>query len=173
MVSVPDVGYEAGMAQHSPQLPSVGEVLAPVLQRVPLERQPLLIAAAERLAAQRYRSWAEAPEVAVHAEALRACADREEEIARRIESLYPDAAAAQQALLAATPEVETINRTLFEGRPLADQFAIQAAGERLGSATWKAFARREQDPKRSDLILSCSKLEEDSAVVLEGILGSK
>jgi len=77
------------------------EVLARVLQRVPREQQPLLIALAERLAAERYRGWADEVGDADRKAGLLACADREEEIARRVEELYPAAAS--------TPRVASTN----------------------------------------------------------------
>jgi hypothetical protein len=64
-----------------------------------------------------------------------------------------------------------INRTLFVNRPLRQQFAIQAQGERLGAATWRSLARGESDAARSAVLRSCAELEEASALVLEGILG--
>src|SRR5262249_21183085 len=100
------------------------------------------------------------------------CAAREEDIAARVEALYPDAAAIQRDILNATPEIDEINRTLFAGRPLADQLRIQAAGERLGAATWRAFARREAETARRDVLLACAVLEEESAAVLEAILAA-
>jgi organic hydroperoxide reductase OsmC/OhrA len=152
-----------------PPLGSIGEALAPVLARVPREQQPLLIALAERLAAERYRSWAgELSEPAQRAQLL-ACAEREEEIARRVEALHPGAAVIQRELLAKHPEAAEINRSLFAGRPLAQQFAIQAQGERLGAATWRAFARHEADAGRRDTLLACAELEEASALVLEAL----
>jgi len=152
------------------ELPSIGQALAPLLQSVPREQQPLLIAFAERLAAERYRAWA-ADADGTRRSGLLACAEREEEIARRVEGLYPDAAARQRALIDAHPELAAINRTLFAGRPLAQQFAIQAQGERLGAATWRSFARHEQVAERRETLLSCARLEEESATVLESYLG--
>jgi hypothetical protein len=159
------------MAPDETTLPDIGQVLAPILAAVPVERRPLLIAIAERLAARRYRAWADEPALAAHARALRACADREEAIADRVEALHPDASGIERDLLAANPQLETVNRTLFEGRPLPDQLTIQARGERLGAATWRSFARTEPDPKRRDVLLACATLEEDSARVLESITG--
>lgn len=153
-------------------LPDIGEVLAPLLATVPVADQPLFIAIAERMAARRYRGWADEPAYAAHAADLRACADREETIAGRVEALYPDAARIQRDLMAAHPELETVNRTLFEGRPLPDQLTIQSRGERLGAATWRSFARAEQDAGRRDVLSSCATLEEDSARVLEGIVAA-
>lgn len=151
-------------------LPNVGEVLAPLLERVLRAEHPLLIAIAERLAAERYRSWAEIADHPQRRTALLACAEREEEIARRVEGLYADADTARSRLLASHPELAELNRTLFAGRPLAEQFAIQAQGERLGAATWRSFARTDADDERAAVLYGCAELEEASAVVLEEIL---
>ena len=151
-------------------LGEIGEALAPVLARVPREEQPLLIALAERLAAERYRGWAGKVSDPAQRTQLLACAEREEEIARRVEALHPGAAATQRELLAKHPEVEGLNRSLFAGRPLAQQFRTQAQGERLGAATWRAFARQEADTSRRDTLLACAALEEASAVVLEALI---
>ena len=153
-------------------LPNVAEILAAVLQRIPVEQRPLLIAVAERLAADRYRAWArEVTDDALSAE-LYACAEREEEIARRVEGLHRDAEAVQQRLLAEHPDLEEINRSLFADRPLMQQLAIQAGGERLGAATWRSFAAHATDPAARDVFLGCATLEEESAVCLERIVGA-
>lgn len=152
------------------ELPSIGEALAPVLARVAPEHHPLLVALAERMAAERYRAWADAPANAAHATPLRACATREVDIATRVEALYPDAARIQRDIRATVPDLDEINRALFADRSFAEQFSIQARGERLGAATWRAFASRETDPQRRDVLLSCAPLEEESALVLEAIL---
>jgi hypothetical protein len=153
-------------------LPNVAEVLGPLLQRIPEEQQPLLIAIAERRAAERYRDWAQEVGTEPGMSQLRACAQREEDIARRVEALYPDADAIQRGMLAKNPDLEEINRTLFAGRSLAQQFTIQAQGERLGAATWRAFAQQEPNGARAAVLLECAELEEQSAVVLEGILAA-
>jgi len=150
-------------------LPDVAAVLAQVLQSIPREQQPLLIAAAERLAAARYRAWGHDPAMVDHRVALLACAGREEEIAARIEALHPDGAALQRELVAQHPQLAEINRTLFDGRPLAVQFAIQARGERLGAATWRAFAAHAPSPEVRDTFLACASLEEESAALLESL----
>lgn len=160
------------MTSHIEGLPDVGEVLAPVLQRVPRENQPLLIAMAERLAAQRYRGWAEEVSDAAQRAELLACADREEDIASRVEGLYPDAAAIQGDIRAKNPDLEDINRNLFATRPLAQQFAIQANGERLGAATWRSFVREDESGSRRETLLACAKLEEENARALEAILAA-
>ena len=153
------------------ELPSVAEIVGRVLRRVPPEQQPLLIAVAERLAAERYRGWASEPTHASHRTRLLACAAREEEIARRVEALYPDAEAIQRSIMAKNPDLEETNRSLFAGRPLDQQFTIQAQGERLGAATWRAFSGGAERVEARDTFLACATLEEESAVVLESILG--
>jgi hypothetical protein len=151
-------------------LPNVAAILAPVLARVPRRHQPLLLAIAERLAAERYRTWA--GERRDHESELRACAEREEEIAGRVEALYPDAAAIQRDILGDNPDLERINHTIFAERPLGEQFTIQAQGERLGAATWRAFAR-ESDSASAQTFLACAELEEASAAVLEALLAAQ
>src|SRR5262245_1198113 len=108
-------------APDGPSLPNVAVLLATVLQQCPVEHQPLLIAIAERLAAQRYRDWAEDPGVAKHAVDLRACAAREESIAAQIEGLYPEAATIQAALRRQHPDLLEINTSLFANRSLRHQ----------------------------------------------------
>jgi hypothetical protein len=151
-------------------LPNLGGIFARVLQRVPEDHQPLLIAIAERLAAERYRGWAREPSQAAHAEQLLACARREEEIAERVEGLFPGAAAIQRDMLAKNPDFMDIPRKVFGGLPVLDQFRLQAQGERLGAATWRSLARQVQSSAAREVYLACAELEQASALVLEAIL---
>ena len=151
-------------------LPSVGEIVGPIVAKVTPGQQPLLIALAERIAAGRYRAWAaEIGDPADRARLL-ACADREEEIARRVEARFADASEVQAELQAQHAGLEATYRGLFDGRPLADQLTIQAQGERLGAATWRSFAERSDDDGARKTYLDCAKLEEDSAAVLEDLV---
>lgn len=154
-----------------PQLPSVGELIAPIIGNVPEEQRPLLVALAEKIAAGRYRDWAEQASGSDR-HALLACADREEEIARRVESLYPDAAAVQADLLVKHPDIEQAYRDLFSGHPIQDQYAIQADGERLGAATWRALARDADREEQRKVFLDNAELEEASAAVLEALVAA-
>lgn len=153
-------------------LPDLAEALAHVLGRVPPDRQPLLVALAERLAAERYRGWAEQVGRADRTAALLACAEREEEIARRIEALFPSAADLERELLADNPDLLEINRSLFAPYSLAQQFVLQARGERLGAATWRRFARQQGGAATRDVFLGCALLEEANAAVLESFSAS-
>jgi hypothetical protein len=151
-------------------LPNLGGIFARVLQRVPEDQQPLLIAIAERLAADRYRGWAREPSQAGHADQLLACARREEEIAERVEGLFPGAGAIQRDMLAKNPDFLEIPRKVFDGLSVLEQFRLQVQGERLGAATWRSLARKEQSPIARETYLSCAELEQASASVLESIL---
>ena len=117
----------------------------------------------------RYRSWAHQYDDPAIKQGLVACADREEEIARRVESLDPEASAKQDKLMADNPDLLDLNRTLFEGRPLEVQFAMQAQGELAGAAAWKAYAAAASDPLAAELLRSCSSLEEENAAFLQSV----
>jgi hypothetical protein len=151
-------------------LPEVAAIVAPVLLRAPSAHRPLLIALAERLAAARYRVWATEVGDRGSAARLSACADREEEIAHRVESLYPDASSIQRDLVAKNPELDELNRSIFAGRPLHEQFRMQARGERAGAVTWRHFAEQAQDEAARGQFLTCATLEEESAACLESLL---
>ena len=158
------------MKNRESELPDIAKALGPVFRNVEPVDRPVLLAALERLAARRYRIWAdEHPDPQTKA-GLLACADREEEIARRVESLYPNAAESQDRLLAENPELLELNRTLFEGRPLKDQFTMQAQGELAGAAAWRANAAAAANPSDRELLQSCSALEEANAAFLQSLL---
>jgi hypothetical protein len=150
-------------------LPDVGAILGALLASVPAAEQPLFLAIAERMAAERYRRWADEVDDPGLRAGLIACAAREDDIADRVESVFPDPAAAQRRLREAHPDLATINRDVFAGRPLAEQFAIQAAGERLGAAAWRAFAAARPDAAGRAAFLACAPLEEASAAFLESL----
>ncbi len=158
------------MKDHEIELPDIAKILGQALQNVEPGLRPVLLAALERLAGRRYRVWAdEHPDPRVKQDLL-ACADREDEIARRVESLHPNAAEIQNRLLADNPELLDLNRTLFEGRSLKDQFTMQAQGERAGAAAWRAYAAAAAEPSARELLQSCSPLEEANADCLQSLL---
>lgn len=151
-------------------IPNIPEILGQVLRRIQPDLQPVLLARLERLAAERYRRWAGECDDASAEQGLLACADREDEIARRVESLDQDASAKQERLMSDNPDLLDLNRTLFEGRPLKVQFAMQAQGEMAGAAAWKAYAAAASDPLAAELLGSCSSLEEENAAFLQTLL---
>ncbi len=151
---------------------SLAETVGPIVQAVQREQRPLLIALAERMAAQRYRGWAGQADQVAHRSDLLACADREEEIARRVESLDPRAESIQKDLLAEHPDLDAVYESLFAGLSTHAQFAIQAGGERLGAATWRSLAGEESRQEARQTFLACAVLEEESAAVLESIVAT-
>jgi len=152
---------------NNSQLPSIGELLLPLLKRVSVEHKPLFIAIAERAAAERYRGWASKVGVANLKSPLLACANREDEIATLIESMYPDAQAIQHEILSKIPELT--DTSFFSQYSMTDQFVIQAQGERLGAETWRSFAKQTNDSQARAIFLKCAMLEEESAKFLESI----
>jgi hypothetical protein len=155
------------MTEANSNIPNIAVILAGVLRNIDPKLQPMLLAKVERLAAERYRIWASEHADQTTRDGSLACADREEEIARRVESLEQDAAAIQDKLLSDHPGLLDLNRTLFEGRPLKVQFAIQAEGERAGAAAWRAYAAAALDTSVQELLLSCSRLEQTNADFLQ------
>ena len=159
---------------HGPSgdLPSIAGLLAPIVTRLPRQQQQLLVAWAERQAAEQYRSWAEQVSGEERAGFL-GCAGREEEIATRIEALHPDASAVQQQLLAELPGLEARVRAVYAGRPLEEQWEIQRRGERAGKKTWEAFAATEADAQVKAVLSACATLEDENASFLRGLLEAR
>ncbi len=151
-------------------IPNIAEILASALRGIDPGLQPMLLAKLERLAAQRYRTWATDQADQSVRDGLLACADREEKIAGRVESLEPNASAIQDKLLSDHPELLDLNRTLFEGLPLKVQFAMQAEGERAGAAAWRAYAAAAANLSVRELLESCSPLEQANADFLQSLL---
>jgi hypothetical protein len=150
---------------------SVTARLRPIVEALPEPARLPFIAALERGAASRYRGWAAEvaePEVAA---GLRACAEREEEIARRVEALAGRSAAELSGLEAAWSGVREVAVAAFGGRPLAAQLAIQAAAERGGAEIWRELAAQPgAAPEARAVLLACAALEEESAAFVEGAL---
>jgi hypothetical protein len=131
--------------------------------------RPLLVAIAERQSAERYRGWAAQAGSPARREALLACAAREEEIAGRVEALASDAGERQRRILEANPDLGELVRAAFDGRPLAQQYAMQAAGERAGAALWRTLAGAAGEGPARETYLACARLEEASAELLESL----
>src|SRR5262245_37853202 len=131
------------MSSANADLPDVAATLGRLLQRVPAAQRPLFVAIAERMAAERYRGWAQ--QAPARAAGFLVCAEREDDIARRVEALHPDAEAELRRIHDANPDLAELNRSVFAGRPLEQQLAIQARGERAGAALWRALAQNAGD----------------------------
>jgi 4-carboxymuconolactone decarboxylase len=169
---IPREPYAARFPPRS-ALPDIADVGARILQRVPREQQPILLAQRERVSAARYRGWAREVADPDRRSALLACADREEEIARRVEALYPEAASIQRDILARNSDLTGLTGSLFSAYALDQQLILQARGERSGASTWRSFAQDEQNPEARKVFLDCALLEEESATFLESISGGE
>ena len=162
------------MAQTAPpELPSIAAILTPVVARLPLRQQRLLIAHAERQAAEMYRSWA-AQVDALERDGFLRCAAREEDIAARIEALEPEADTLRRQVEAALPsDLDAQVRAVYAGRPLEEQWEIQRRAERAGKKTWENFAAAESDPVAQTVLRTCAALEDESASFLAAALDSR
>jgi hypothetical protein len=160
------------MSEARAALPDIGAILGPLLARVAADERPLMLALAERLAAERYRGWAARVDDPAVAEGLRRCAAREDEIAARVEAAFADAAAVQARLRAAHPDLPAVADRIFGDRPLAEQWAIQAAGERAGAAAWRALAALRPEDAVRRVFAACAPLEEASAAFLDDLVGA-
>lgn len=158
------------MTDSSAQRPDILQILGPIIGAEPRQEQKFLAALAERVAAGRYRDWAEQIKDDAGRDALLACAVREEEIASRVEALGANAAAVQESFRERHPELENLYKSLFAGASLSEQFAIQASAERVGAATWRAYAAEEKDPRRAEVLAGCAPLEEESAAQLDALI---
>jgi hypothetical protein len=150
-------------------IPDFGELLAPQISSVPEDAVPAFLARLERSAAQRYREWAlQLPE---HARGLLQCAQREDDIASRIDGLYPANRADQlQAIEAAIgPAVDSYYR-VFGDLSTIQQLAVQANAERQGAAAWRAMLDDATGPDAREVLEQCARTEEASADFLDALL---
>jgi hypothetical protein len=150
-------------------VPDFGALLAPYIGTVPEEAIPAFLARLERTAAARYRMWAEAlPE---HAQGLMECAAREDDIADRVERIYPATSPQHVAAMdaAIVPAKETYYSVFSSLTPI-EQMSIQAKAERQGAAAWRGMIESEADPETRSELERCALIEEASADYLDDLL---
>lgn len=150
------------------EIPNFAELLGPFIQRIPEASRPAFLAALERGAAQRYREWAEASPN--QAPGLLACAEREDEIARRVDKLFPADAEGQTSIEGTVPDARIAYYEVFAGLPLHEQWRIQASAERQGANAWRLLASEQNDEAVRETLLGCAALEEESAAHLDGLI---
>jgi 4-carboxymuconolactone decarboxylase len=154
------------------ELPDLADLVGTFLgQCSPTERR-VLLAGAERLAAQQYRRWAERA-ADEDRDGFLASAEREERVAEVLEKLTPEAAKTARALDERFPMLPGAYRSLLQGRSPRDQFAIQSAAERAGGALLRALAEREDDATACDALLTAAALEEANAGFLDAVVGGR
>ena len=150
------------------QIPHFGALLTPVLSRVPDAARPRFLALLERTAADRYRGWA--AELPDDAEVLNRCAQREDEIADRIEALFEIDEASLAELRALLPEARALYYAAFDGFPIDDQLRMQADAELQGANAWRSIARRVSEAAVIAELDRCSAIEEQSSRAVAELL---
>ncbi len=123
---------------------SIVEAFAPLLPQVAPDEIPMLIAMLERLASERYRTWAASAQEPIERDGLLACAQREVEIAEFIESLEPDAASRIAALNKRFGDLDARYESVMAGRNRTQQLKIQSEGELGGADYMRQFAAANQ-----------------------------
>ena len=147
-------------------IPNFGELLAPYLSDVPAAAYPFMLSQLERTAADRYRGWAEA--VPEHAAGILECAAREDEIADRVEALFPPSAEHRQLVLDLIPAAKATYYEAFAGYTAVEQMTIQANAERQGAGAWQRL--KEAYPQHAAAMDALSATELASADYLDGLL---
>ena len=148
------------------EIPNFGELLAEHLGGVPAEAYPYLLSQLERTAADRYRVWAE--QVPDHRDGLLECAAREDEIADRVEALFPPSEAHRELVGTIIPKAKDTYYSVFEQYTPIEQMTIQANAERQGANAWQTL--KMAYPDKSDELDALSAIEIGSAEYLDELL---
>ncbi len=148
-------------------IPNFGELLAEHLDAMPPDAYPYMLSQLERTAADRYRGWAEA--VPEHRAGLLECAAREDEIADRVEALFPPSAAHRDLVKTAIPAARDTYYEVFSEYSPIEQMTIQANAERQGAGAWQNL--KQAYPKLGEQLDELSAIELQSADYLDQLLG--
>ncbi|MEQ8860873.1 MAG: hypothetical protein RIC56_19685 [Pseudomonadales bacterium] len=148
------------------KIPRFGEVLQEHLSGVPAEAYPYLLSQLERTAAARYRGWADA--VPEHRQGLLACAAREDEIADRVEAMFPPTDAHRQLVDGLLPAARDAYYAVFDGYSPIEQMTIQADAEKQGAGAWQNL--KQAYPAKADEMDRLSAIELESAAYLDDVL---
>lgn len=154
------------------EIPDFAQLLAPFISTIPEASQPAFLAQLERTAAQRYRDWAQAlPE---HAQGLMKCADREDDIAKRVEKILPAANKLDQKIISETiGPAKNCYYQAFSAFTVWEQLYIQANAERQGAAAWRMIASQFTEQAVIEALHACSNIEEKSADYVDALLAAR
>ena len=147
-------------------IPNFGELLAEHLQGVPTEAYPFLLSQLERTAADRYRGWA--AEVPEHEAGLLRCAAAEDEIADRVEAMFPPSAEHRALVMEIIPKAKATYYAVFENHSALEQMTIQAGAEKQGAGAWQNL--KAAYPDHGEALDALSALELSSAEYLDQLL---
>ena len=147
-------------------IPNFGELLAEHLGGVPAEAYPYLLSQLERTAAARYRLWAD--EVPSQREGLLRCAEREDEIADRVEAMFPPSGEHRELVAQIIPKAKETYYAAFEPYTPIEQMTIQANAERQGALAWQTL--KSAYPDKAAEFDALSQVEIASADYLDATL---
>jgi hypothetical protein len=150
------------------EIPNFGEVLAEHLGKIPPAALPYALAQLERTAADRYRVWAE--EVPEHSAGILECANREDEIADRVEDMFPVTQEDKVIVDGIIPAAKDTYYEVFMGYTAIEQMTIQANAERQGAGAWQSL--KPAYPELEEKLDELSNIELLSADYLDGILSA-
>lgn len=149
-------------------IPDFGELLAEHLGQVPPEVLPFMLSQLERSAAARYREWAE--QVPGHRQGLLECAAREDEIADRVEAMFPPTEQGRELVASLIPAARATYYEVFSDYSAIDQMTIQANAERQGANAWQGL--KEAYPQLAAKLDELSAIEIRSADYLDRVIAS-
>jgi hypothetical protein len=147
-------------------IPNFGELLATQIARLPPESVPCLLARLERSAGQRYRDWGK--EIERDREGLLACADREDDIANKVDILFPINEEQKRIVDEVAPIAIEIFLGVYAGLSAIQQMTIQANAERQGASAWRGLV--DSYPQFAEDLELLAKTEESNADYLDGLL---
>lgn len=150
---------------------SITDAFLPLVPDVPEAEIPMLIAILERIAASKYRGWAEDSTDPVERAGLLACEQRELEISTFIESLYPDAQVVIDGLYERFPDLDARYDAIMAGRPRSEQLRIQSEGELGGADFMQQFAEANSGAVAARF-LSLSACEEANSRFLAALIAA-
>ena len=152
------------------EIPDFARLLGPFITLIPEDSRPAFLSRLERVAASRYREWAdECP--AGERDDLLACSAREDEIAERVVALFPAAAADEAKMQSELEGARVAYDGVFQDLSLSEKLFVQAGAERQGAAAWRGIAAQQDDTEIREELERCAGLEEASAACLERLLG--
>ena len=148
------------------EIPNFGALLAEHLNGVPAEAYPYLLSQLERTAADRYRQWAQ--DVPAHQADILACAAREDDIADRVEALFPPSEEHRALVAEIIPAAKAAYYAAFEPYTPIQQMTIQANAERQGANAWQNL--KAAYPEHTAALDELSAIETASADYLDELL---
>jgi len=156
--------------QELQELMRQSQQVTSLLESFTKEYRPLLLSLIERQAASRLRAWSTEMVDVIQRRILLACADQKEEIARRIEALFPNALAIESEITDSVPEVRRVSQQLFRPVRLQARLATQALVDRICVRAYRELAEREGFEQVRQTLISCAVLETKAAEGIEGML---